>query len=121
MSGLFQTLLQGGAFIMRDGKCILDCPVSPGLALLSVGIVITSVAVGAWLRRSRRNWLVNLGTGCLVIGAYFLFTLNHAGRNWGIMRSTDPVEYYEANSVSALCLLGAAAGATIVKLSERKR
>ena len=113
-------LLQGGGVaIGPNGEC-WDCPISFREALGLVAVVLASIALGIILRRNDKRYVQIVGNCFLIFGALEIFVLNHAGRNWGIIRSLHPVEFYNRDTVSFFSLVIAMVGAGSVIYFRRR-
>jgi hypothetical protein len=82
-----------------------DCPISFETALGMFLVALVCVSAGIWLRRLKKPFGRIIGNILLALAALEIFALNHAGRNWGIIRIDDPRYVYDRNIVSLLLLL----------------
>ena len=103
-------LLQGGGVTIGPNGC-WDCPISFRDALEIVAIVLASTALGIMLRCNNKRYVRIIGNCFLIFGILGIFAINHAGWNWGIIRSADPVEFYSREAVSVFSLVTVAVGA----------
>ena len=101
-------LTPGAGWIMKDGRCVVDCPMPLSQALEMAGIVLGLTVLAALLRRSRWTLAVLTGNALILGAASLLFTIEWAGRHWGIIRTHDPIEFYEPNLIS-VCVVALAA------------
>ncbi len=112
--------IQGGGFSVGPNGVCWDCPISSRQAASLFAAVVICTLLGIWLRRNDKTYLRTIGNCLLVFAALELFTLNHAGRNWGIIRFTNPVEFFDRDAISVLCGILAGAGA-LLAVYFRKR
>ena len=106
--------VQGGGFSIGPNGVCIDCPLSFRDALQLLTVIIVSVALGIGLRRGNKTYVRIMGNCLLIFGALEVFTLNHAGRNWGIIRSVNPLEFYNGDAVSVFSLMLVLVGGSLV-------
>lgn len=82
-----------------------DCPMPFETAFGLFVVAMLCVSMGIWLRHRRNRAGHIIGNVLLALTAFEIFTLNHAGRNWGIVRIDDPRGAYDRNAVSLFLLL----------------
>jgi preprotein translocase subunit SecY len=102
---------------MKLAQDCWDCPLPFSGAMVLVIMIILCVALSIWLRRKRKY---GIGNGILFFAAFLNWHINHAGRNWGIIRWDDPKDCYDRNVVSAFCVILAIAAATIIVFFHRR-
>jgi hypothetical protein len=116
----FLPIQGGGISIGPNGVCI-DCPLTKIDALKHVVILVGAVVLGIWLRRKNRSSLRTVGSFLLAFAVLELWAVNHAGIVWGIIRSTEPLEFYDRGSVWAFTLIIGALGTVSIFFFRRKR
>jgi hypothetical protein len=102
---------------MKFAQDYWDCPFPFSGAMVHVIVIILCVALSIWLRRKRKYGLAN---GILFFAAFEIWVINHAGRNWGIIRLDNPKDCYDRNLVSAFCVILAIAAAIIIVFFHRR-
>jgi hypothetical protein len=82
-----------------------DCPMPFETAFGLFVVAMLCVFIGIWLRHFRKRSGYISGNILLAFAALGIFTLNHAGRNWGIVRINDQRGAYNGDAVSLFLML----------------
>jgi len=117
---LNMVLFQGGGVSFGPNGVCWDCPLSFPEAAELVAVVVACVAIGTWLRGIGKPRLRTIGGCLLVFAAIEIFVINHAGWNWGIIQSVNPLKHYNRYAVSAFALTLATAAAGLVIYFDRR-
>jgi hypothetical protein len=82
-----------------------DCSWSFEQALATLGVILTSLTIGTWLRGCSRLLFRGLGNIFLCITGLYIWVIHHAGRNWGINHFGNPHDCYDPSAVSVFVIL----------------